>query len=148
MDDEIGGCLGGVIVIGVVLYVGATLLDNLFSFIGNVFWRFFNWIGYMFTVNLFTTLGGIFIIILIIILIRGNTRGSIFEKVSNLFDGSRNKYVTCPYCNKSVLFYYKWECDYCYNTQDKERGLDKPCLHCKRKLDSFHCDDCKKEILL
>jgi len=148
MDEEIGGCLGGVVVVGVVLYVGATLLDNLFSYIGSVFSHFFNWIGYMFTVNLYPTFGVIFIFILIFILIRGKVRGSIFERIATLFDGSRNKYVICPYCKKSVLFYYNWECDHCYNTQGKDRALNKKCLHCKRKLKSFHCDDCEKEILL
>ncbi len=67
----------------------------------------------------------------------------IYKKRENLW---LSKFSVCPYCNKSILVYEKWQCDHCYNFQKKERYIFDKCQICGRFVDIFCCEHCHKEI--
>ena len=125
--------------IAIFIYVFVFLMESAARLAGEMF-DFFEHLPIYISIPLALIAGGL---IIYFILIR-------FQWFHNLMDGNFNKaeYVICPYCDKSVLFQYDWECDHCHNTQGVGRALNKPCVHCKRKLKSFYCDNCEKEILL
>lgn len=61
---------------------------------------------------------------------------------------SKPIYQECPYCNKSILIAYNWTCDWCHNEQNQNAYIYAPCVHCRRKLTTFFCQYCDKEISL
>ena len=56
------------------------------------------------------------------------------------------KYATCPICEKSILVYDRWRCDYCNNVQTKDRFVYQPCTFCKKQLKRVYCEHCHGEI--
>jgi len=64
----------------------------------------------------------------------------------NVYD---NKYYTCPYCDKSILVFYDWKCDYCAKGfQGEDRWLNQECKWCKREKKKDQCEHrgCEKEF--
>lgn len=63
-----------------------------------------------------------------------------------LFD--RTRYLSCPYCGKSVLLKDNWQCEFCDNYQGVKRFFHKKCIFCKRVLQTCYCEHCEKEMEL
>lgn len=57
-------------------------------------------------------------------------------------------YLPCPECDSSVKVLENWQCEKCYNYQDRETFITEKCRHCKRKLSTVFCEHCHKEIKL
>lgn len=58
------------------------------------------------------------------------------------------RYMSCPYCDKSIQIIENWQCDKCYQFQGEDRYINKSCIHCGRQLDSVFCEHCHEEVLL
>lgn len=65
------------------------------------------------------------------------------RKIFKLVNGD---YLPCPYCNKSVKVYEKWQCPHCDNWQNSERYIIDKCDHCHRHMKSVFCEHCHKEF--
>lgn len=59
-------------------------------------------------------------------------------------------YLRCPYddCKMSIKIHYKWVCDKCKNTQNKEHFITEDCDVCEQKLETFFCEHCGREFYL
>lgn len=90
--------------------------------------------------NTITELNSMFLIITLI--------SSLFLSVliAFYFKHYRSNYLVCPYCKKSVLAFYDWQCEHCYHTQGKNSVITDKCNECGRKLETLICEYCDKEF--
>ena len=153
--DESEGCFVNIILGALGIWVAWRLLIEVGNGIANFFGGIFSSIGDIVYPPWETTViyfrnhptqlwmyCGIIVVLLLIFIFRKE-----LYLLSNFFPRPR-EYVICPYCNKSVLFFYDWTCDYCGNNQGEKRSLKKKCTRCKRKLTSFICEHCELEIMI